>query len=41
MAGVITAGCRLYIITPERLDLYNFPDLLARALDAGEPSSSG
>jgi thiamine-phosphate pyrophosphorylase len=36
MAGVITTGCRLYIITPERLDLHDFPDLLARALDAGE-----
>ena len=29
-------GCRLYIITPERLDLGSFPDALARALDAGD-----
>jgi thiamine-phosphate pyrophosphorylase len=29
-------SCRLYIITPERLDLAVFPDLLARALDAGD-----
>jgi thiamine-phosphate pyrophosphorylase len=29
-------GCRLYIITPERLDLGSFPDTLARALDAGD-----
>jgi thiamine-phosphate pyrophosphorylase len=28
--------CRLYIITPERLDLGSFPDALARALDAGD-----
>jgi thiamine-phosphate pyrophosphorylase len=33
---VIATGCRLYILTPERLDLRAFPDLLARALDAGE-----
>jgi thiamine-phosphate pyrophosphorylase len=36
MAGVMAEGCRLYIITPERLDLHTFPDLLAQALDAGE-----
>jgi thiamine-phosphate pyrophosphorylase len=29
-------GCRLYVITPERLDLGSFPDELARALDAGD-----
>lgn len=29
-------GCRLYILTPERLDLASFPDALARALDAGD-----
>jgi thiamine-phosphate pyrophosphorylase len=29
-------GCRLYIITPERLDLGSFPDALARTLDAGD-----
>ena len=29
-------GCRLYIITPELLDLRVFPDALARALDAGD-----
>jgi thiamine-phosphate pyrophosphorylase len=29
-------GCRLYIITPETLDLRVFPDSLARALDAGD-----
>ena len=29
-------GCRLYVITPERLDLESFPDELARALDAGD-----
>ena len=36
MAGMIADGCRLYIITPERLDLHTFPALLAQALDAGE-----
>jgi thiamine-phosphate pyrophosphorylase len=36
MAGVMAEGCRLYILTPERLDLRTFPDLLAQALDAGE-----
>jgi thiamine-phosphate pyrophosphorylase len=29
-------GCRLYILTPERVDLGTFPDALARALDAGD-----
>ena len=29
-------GCRLYVITPEKFDLRTFPDLLARALDAGD-----
>ena len=29
-------GCRLYVITPEHLDLESFPDELARALDAGD-----
>ena len=33
---MIATGCRLYIITPERLELGDFPALLARALDAGE-----
>jgi len=33
---VIAEGCRLYIITPETFDLHVFPDLLARALDAGD-----
>ena len=32
---MIADGCRLYIITPERLDLGTFSDLFARALDAG------
>ena len=31
-----TKGSRLYIITPERLDLATFPDALVRALDAGD-----
>ena len=30
------SGCRLYLITPETVDLRTFPDLLARALDAGD-----
>ncbi len=30
------AGCRLYLVTPPRLDLAHFPDLLAAALDAGD-----
>ena len=30
------AGCRVYLITPERFDLARFPDLLAAALDAGD-----
>ncbi len=33
---MIAEGCRLYIITPETCDLRIFPDLLARALDAGD-----
>jgi thiamine-phosphate pyrophosphorylase len=33
---VIADGCRLYIITPEQFDIRTFPDLLARALDAGD-----
>jgi thiamine-phosphate pyrophosphorylase len=33
---MIADGCRLYIITPERFDLRTFPDLLARALAAGD-----
>ncbi|MBP0446172.1 thiamine phosphate synthase [Roseomonas sp. SSH11] len=28
--------CRLYLITPPSIDLATFPDLLARALDAGD-----
>jgi thiamine-phosphate pyrophosphorylase len=28
--------CRLYLITPPRIDLGSFPDALARALDAGD-----
>ena len=32
-------GCRLYVITPERFDLETFPDLLARALDAGDAAA--
>jgi thiamine-phosphate pyrophosphorylase len=33
---MIADGCRLYLITPETVDLQTFPDLLARALDAGD-----
>lgn len=33
MAGV---RCRLYLVTPPRLDLETFADALARALDAGD-----
>ena len=33
---MIAEGCRLYIITPETCDLRIFPDLLARALGAGD-----
>ncbi len=33
---MVAEGCRLYIITPETFDLRIFPDLLARALDAGD-----
>jgi thiamine-phosphate pyrophosphorylase len=29
-------GCRLYIITPETVDLRTFPDRLATALDSGD-----
>ncbi|MFC7737963.1 thiamine phosphate synthase [Roseomonas sp. GCM10028921] len=29
-------GCRLYLVTPPRIDLATFPDTLARALDAGD-----
>lgn len=29
-------GCRLYLVTPPRLDLAFFPDRLAAALDAGD-----
>jgi len=36
MSATAAKGCRLYIITPERLDLASFPDALARALDAGD-----
>ena len=31
--------CRLYLITPPRIDLATFPDLLAAALDAGDVAS--
>jgi len=34
-----TAPCRIYLITPERLDPAPFADLLAEALDAGNPPS--
>ena len=30
------SGCRVYLITPERIDLVAFADLLAAALDAGD-----
>ena len=33
---MIADGCRLYIITPERIDPRAFPELLAQALDAGD-----
>lgn len=29
-------GCRLYLVTPPRLDLGRFPDLLSAVLDAGD-----
>ena len=29
-------GCRLYLITPQAIDLKRFPDLMAAALDAGD-----
>ena len=32
-------ACRLYLITPPRLDLKVFPDLLAASLDAGDVAS--
>ncbi|MGH7212895.1 MAG: thiamine phosphate synthase [Acetobacteraceae bacterium] len=32
----MTTGCRLYLVTPPKLDLTRFPDLLAEALDAGD-----
>ena len=32
----MTDRCRLYLITPPVIDLANFPDLLAAALDAGD-----
>ena len=35
------AGCRVYLITPERLDPVPFADLLAAALDAGGQPASG
>lgn len=31
-----TLGCRIYLITPERLDPVSFADTLAAALDAGD-----
>lgn len=34
--GVSSEGCRLYLITPPRLDLARFRDELAAALDAGD-----
>src|SRR5271156_2156956 len=33
------AGCRIYLITPERLDPVPFADLLAAALDAGDAAA--
>jgi thiamine-phosphate pyrophosphorylase len=33
------AGCRIYLITPPRLDPVPFADLLAAALDAAEPAA--
>jgi thiamine-phosphate pyrophosphorylase len=35
------AGCRIYLITPERLDPVAFADLLAAALDAGRATAHG
>jgi thiamine-phosphate pyrophosphorylase len=35
-AGDGQAGCRIYLITPERLDPAPFADLLAAALDGGD-----
>jgi thiamine-phosphate pyrophosphorylase len=34
--GASSAGCRLYLITPPRLDRAAFRDVLAAALDAGD-----
>ncbi len=34
--GGSSAGCRVYLITPPRLDLARFRDQLAAALDAGD-----
>ena len=36
MTRLVARGCRLYVITPETLDLATFPDAFARALDAGD-----
>ena len=36
MTASTTRGCRLYIITPEQLDLRVFPGVFAQALDAGD-----
>ncbi|MBV8399424.1 MAG: thiamine phosphate synthase [Acetobacteraceae bacterium] len=35
-AGTATEGCRLYLVTPPALDLAQFTDSLAAALDAGD-----
>ena len=35
------AGCRIYLITPERLDPVPFAELLAAALDAGRSADGG
>lgn len=32
----MSGDCRIYLITPPRLDLQSFPDRLAQALDAGD-----
>ena len=39
--GGCPAGCRIYLITPERLDPVPFADLLAAALDAGGSAAGG
>jgi thiamine-phosphate pyrophosphorylase len=36
MAGAAPDGCRLYVITPPRLDPLTFRDILAATLDAGD-----